>query len=148
MQGVCQNGDCLNTLGSFKCSCKPGMVLDRNRCVGEFSTPSLYFFPLCSSRSVNLNDIKHSFENGIPICSIKADCFHMKLFCLLLSESPAEQGQCFRMVSEARGCEHALPTLLTQEVCCCTVGKAWGRNCERCPQVGTGESTENQMVDG
>ena len=35
MQGVCQNGDCLNTLGSFKCSCKAGFVLDRNRCVGE-----------------------------------------------------------------------------------------------------------------
>ncbi|XP_023277206.1 latent-transforming growth factor beta-binding protein 3 isoform X1 [Seriola lalandi dorsalis] len=85
MQGVCQNGDCLNTLGSFKCSCKAGLVLDRNRCV----------------------------------------------------ESPAEQAQCFLIASEARGCEHALPTHLTQEMCCCTVGKAWGRNCERCPQVGT-----------
>uniref|UniRef100_A0A665U336 Latent-transforming growth factor beta-binding protein 3 n=1 Tax=Echeneis naucrates TaxID=173247 RepID=A0A665U336_ECHNA len=80
MQGVCQNGDCLNTLGSFKCSCKPGLVLDRNRCIAE---------------------------------------------------------QCFLMASEARGCEHALATPLTQEMCCCTVGKAWGRNCERCPQVGT-----------
>uniref|UniRef100_A0A672Z6W8 Latent transforming growth factor beta binding protein 3 n=1 Tax=Sphaeramia orbicularis TaxID=375764 RepID=A0A672Z6W8_9TELE len=85
MQGVCQNGDCLNTLGSFKCSCKAGYVLERNRCV----------------------------------------------------ESPAEQAQCFLMASETRGCEHALPTHLTQEMCCCTVGKAWGRNCERCPQVGT-----------
>ncbi|KAM4620829.1 latent-transforming growth factor beta-binding protein 3 isoform 2-T3 [Polymixia lowei] len=85
MQGVCQNGDCLNTLGSFKCSCKAGLVLDRNRCV----------------------------------------------------ESPAEQAQCFRMVSDVGRCEHALPTQLTQEMCCCTVGKAWGSNCERCPQVGT-----------
>nr|XP_019941030.1 PREDICTED: latent-transforming growth factor beta-binding protein 3 [Paralichthys olivaceus] len=85
MQGVCQNGDCLNTLGSFKCSCKAGLVLDRHRCV----------------------------------------------------ESPAEQAQCFLMASEARGCEHAVTTHLTQEMCCCTVGKAWGRNCERCPQVGT-----------
>ncbi|XP_076024679.1 latent-transforming growth factor beta-binding protein 3 isoform X4 [Genypterus blacodes] len=85
MQGVCQNGDCLNTLGSFKCSCKPGMVMDRNRCV----------------------------------------------------ESPAEQGQCYRLVSESSRCEHALIHPLTQEMCCCTVGKAWGRNCERCPQVGT-----------
>uniref|UniRef100_A0A667X5D2 Latent-transforming growth factor beta-binding protein 3 n=1 Tax=Myripristis murdjan TaxID=586833 RepID=A0A667X5D2_9TELE len=83
MRGVCQNGDCLNTLGSFKCVCKAGLVLDRNRC------------------------------------------------------SPAEQAQCFRMVSEAGRCEHALPTPLTQEMCCCTVGKAWGSSCERCPQVGT-----------
>uniref|UniRef100_A0A3Q3GFA9 Latent transforming growth factor beta binding protein 3 n=1 Tax=Labrus bergylta TaxID=56723 RepID=A0A3Q3GFA9_9LABR len=85
MQGVCQNGDCLNTLGSFKCSCKAGFVMDRNRCV----------------------------------------------------ESPAEQAQCFLMASDTRGCEHPLPTYVTQEMCCCTVGKAWGRNCERCPQVGT-----------
>ncbi|XP_041864410.1 latent-transforming growth factor beta-binding protein 3 isoform X7 [Melanotaenia boesemani] len=85
MQGICQNGDCLNTLGSFKCSCKSGFVLERNRCV---------------------------------------------------IETPAEHGQCF-LVSEARGCEHPLSNLITQEMCCCTVGKAWGRNCEKCPQVGT-----------
>ena len=35
MQGVCQNGDCLNTQGSFLCACKPGFVSDRSRCVGE-----------------------------------------------------------------------------------------------------------------
>ncbi|KAG7272731.1 hypothetical protein CRUP_038177, partial [Coryphaenoides rupestris] len=35
MQGVCHNGECMNTLGSFRCSCKPGLVLDRNRCVAE-----------------------------------------------------------------------------------------------------------------
>lgn len=34
IQGICQNGDCLNTLGSFKCSCKAGLVLDGTRCVG------------------------------------------------------------------------------------------------------------------
>uniref|UniRef100_UPI0037E84A33 latent-transforming growth factor beta-binding protein 3 isoform X5 n=1 Tax=Semicossyphus pulcher TaxID=241346 RepID=UPI0037E84A33 len=87
MQGVCQNGDCLNTLGSFKCSCKAGLVLDRNRCVDP--------------------------------------------------ESPAEQAQCFLIASDTRGCEHPLSTHITHEMCCCTVGKAWGRNCERCPQVGT-----------
>ncbi|TNM84955.1 hypothetical protein fugu_009133 [Takifugu bimaculatus] len=87
MQGVCQNGDCLNTLGSFKCSCKAGWASERNGCV----------------------DL----------------------------EAPAEQGQCFRIVSESRGCEHALPTYLTQVLCCCTVGKAWGPNCEPCPQTGT-----------
>ncbi|XP_072302375.1 latent-transforming growth factor beta-binding protein 3 [Eucyclogobius newberryi] len=85
LQGVCHNGDCLNTLGSFKCSCKAGFVLERNVCV----------------------------------------------------ESPTEQGQCFRMASESHGCQHALPNDLTLEMCCCTVGKAWGHNCERCPQVGT-----------
>ncbi|KAF7205815.1 transcript variant X3 [Nothobranchius furzeri] len=85
LQGVCQNGDCLNTLGSFKCSCKSGYVQERNRCV----------------------------------------------------ESPPELAQCFRLASETRGCEHPLQNYITKEVCCCTVGKAWGNQCERCPQVGT-----------
>uniref|UniRef100_H3C340 Latent-transforming growth factor beta-binding protein 3 n=1 Tax=Tetraodon nigroviridis TaxID=99883 RepID=H3C340_TETNG len=89
MQVVCQNGDCLNTLGSFKCSCKAGWVLEGNGCV---------------------------------VCP---------------SEAPAEQGQCFLMASESRGCEHALPTYLTQDMCCCTVGKAWGPHCQPCPQIGT-----------
>uniref|UniRef100_A0A8C8HYY6 Latent transforming growth factor beta binding protein 3 n=1 Tax=Oncorhynchus tshawytscha TaxID=74940 RepID=A0A8C8HYY6_ONCTS len=53
------------------------------------------------------------------------------------SPSPVEQGQCFLIVTEAGRCEHALPTSLSQEMCCCTVGKAWGSNCERCPQDGT-----------
>ncbi|XP_029106963.1 latent-transforming growth factor beta-binding protein 3-like isoform X4 [Scleropages formosus] len=86
MQGVCQNGECLNTQGSFLCACKPGYVLDRTRCVVEVTV---------------------------------------------------EQGQCFLMVTEAGQCKHALPTHLSQEMCCCTVGKAWGSNCKRCPQDGT-----------
>ncbi|KAB5522699.1 hypothetical protein PHYPO_G00162480 [Pangasianodon hypophthalmus] len=86
MQGVCQNGECLNTQGSFRCTCKPGYVLkDRTRCV----------------------------------------------------VSVVDQGPCFLMVTEAGRCEHALSTNLSREICCCTVGKAWGSNCERCPQDGT-----------
>nr|XP_023659356.1 latent-transforming growth factor beta-binding protein 3-like isoform X1 [Paramormyrops kingsleyae] len=85
MPGVCQDGECLNTQGSFLCACKPGYILDRTRCV----------------------------------------------------EPPVEQGQCFLMVTEAGQCKHALPTPLSQEMCCCTVGKAWGSKCERCPQDGT-----------
>ena len=56
------------------------------------------------------------------------------------ASDPAEQGQCFLIASESRGCEHALPTSLTQALCCCTVGKAWGPNCEPCPKGDTGES--------
>uniref|UniRef100_A0A673N5P8 Latent-transforming growth factor beta-binding protein 3-like n=1 Tax=Sinocyclocheilus rhinocerous TaxID=307959 RepID=A0A673N5P8_9TELE len=85
MQGLCQDGECLNTQGSFRCTCKPGYVLaERTHCAAT-----------------------------------------------------VEQGLCYRMVTETGKCEHALPTRLSQEICCCTVGKAWGSNCERCPQDGT-----------
>lgn len=50
MQGVCQNGDCLNTLGSFKCSCKAGRVLERNGCVGEYLA---HLHPILGSSCTN-----------------------------------------------------------------------------------------------
>lgn len=118
MQGVCQNGDCLNTLGSFKCGCKAGFVLERNRCVGEYEASA----PCCT-----LVYLHPWLPDEKPLLSP-------------VLESRAEQAQCFLIASDTRGCEHPLPTHITQDVCCCTVGKAWGRNCERCPQVGTGES--------
>ncbi|KAJ8372949.1 hypothetical protein AAFF_G00272730 [Aldrovandia affinis] len=86
MQGVCQDGQCLNTPGSFLCACKLGYILDRTRCVAE---------------------------------------------------TQVELGPCFRMVTEGRQCVHAFPTELSRETCCCTVGKAWGGQCDRCPQDGT-----------
>nr|XP_033809799.1 latent-transforming growth factor beta-binding protein 3 isoform X4 [Geotrypetes seraphini] len=88
MQGVCQNGECLNAHGSFRCTCKPGYVPGpaRTQCVAE------------------------------------------KL---------EEKGLCFRLVSTDNQCQHPLSTQLTRQLCCCSVGKAWGSYCERCPSDGT-----------
>uniref|UniRef100_A0A452GLK2 Latent transforming growth factor beta binding protein 3 n=1 Tax=Gopherus agassizii TaxID=38772 RepID=A0A452GLK2_9SAUR len=87
MQGVCQNGECLNTQGSFRCACKPGHMLgpSRSQCVPEKS---------------------------------------------------GEKSLCFRLVSSELQCQHPLPTKLTRQMCCCSVGKAWGSRCERCPADG------------
>ncbi|CAL8399556.1 unnamed protein product [Boreogadus saida] len=92
MQGVCQNGQCMNTLGSFRCSCKHGLVLDRNRCVGE--RPGW-------------------------------------------NHSPAESAQCYSVAPLDGRCGGRALGSLTQELCCCTVGKSWGKNCERCPEEDT-----------
>lgn len=79
MQGVCQNGDCLNTLGSFKCSCKSGFVLERNRCVGEYKPSLAFFFSLlCIAQP---QSTRH--ETIVPNvqCTFGIDCHNTFLLC-------------------------------------------------------------------
>lgn len=46
MNGICKNAECLNTRGSYRCTCKPGYMLDpaRSHCVCEYS----YCLPVTS----------------------------------------------------------------------------------------------------
>ncbi|XP_053314536.1 latent-transforming growth factor beta-binding protein 1 isoform X2 [Spea bombifrons] len=91
LQDVCPNGECLNTIGSYRCTCKLGFVPD----------PTL-------SACVADNP--------------------------LVSE---EKGPCYRLVSTGKQCMHPLSVQLTRQLCCCSVGKAWGPHCEKCPVLGT-----------
>ncbi|XP_059374837.1 latent-transforming growth factor beta-binding protein 1-like isoform X2 [Carassius carassius] len=91
IQGVCPNGNCINTMGSYRCICNPGFVPD----------PTL------------------------------TTCF---------PETPAfreEKGACYRLVSSGKQCLHPVSTQLSKQLCCCSVGKAWGPHCDRCPLPGT-----------
>ncbi|XP_043914915.1 latent-transforming growth factor beta-binding protein 1 isoform X2 [Protopterus annectens] len=91
IQGVCPNGKCVNTMGSYKCSCKPGFVPD-----------------LALSACVP--------DNTMVV---------------------EEKKPCFRFVSAEKQCMHPLSVQLTKQLCCCSVGKAWGPQCEKCPLLGT-----------
>ncbi|NIG60032.1 latent-transforming growth factor beta-binding protein 3 isoform X3 [Pontoporia blainvillei] len=55
----------------------------------------------------------------------------------LQSDKPEEKSLCFRLVSPEHQCQHPLTTRLTRQLCCCSVGKAWGTRCQRCPADGT-----------
>ncbi|KAJ3610438.1 hypothetical protein NHX12_022530, partial [Muraenolepis orangiensis] len=87
LQGVCPNGECLNTVGSYRCRCKAGFIPD----------PSL--------------------ASCIPI--------------------QEEKGACFRSVTTGRRCLHPVSAQLSKQLCCCSVGKAWGPRCDPCPLPGT-----------
>ncbi|XP_040265003.1 latent-transforming growth factor beta-binding protein 3 [Bufo bufo] len=93
MQAVCQNGDCLNTQGSFRCVCKHGYVFisSQMRCTQEKS------------------DVK---------------------------------SLCYRLIGQEGQCQHPISIWMTQQLCCCSVGKAWGPQCEACPAEGTASFAE------
>lgn len=55
-----------------------------------------------------------------------------------------EKGPCYRLVSSGRQCMHPLSVHLTKQLCCCSVGKAWGPHCEKCPLPGTGKTCHSQ----
>ncbi|OCT84203.1 latent-transforming growth factor beta-binding protein 3 [Xenopus laevis] len=93
MQGVCQNGECLNTKGSFRCTCKHGYI---------FSASQMHCAP----------------------------------------EKQEVKGLCYRLVGTDGQCQHPLSTRLTRQLCCCSVGKAWGSQCEACPADGTASFSE------
>uniref|UniRef100_A0A3P9A0X9 Latent-transforming growth factor beta-binding protein 1 n=1 Tax=Esox lucius TaxID=8010 RepID=A0A3P9A0X9_ESOLU len=94
LQGVCLNGDCLNTIGSYRCICKAGYIPD----------PTL-----------STSDTHAVYE---------------------------EKGACFRLVSSGKQCLHPVSAQLSKQLCCCSVGKAWGPRCEKCPLPGTAKFKE------
>ncbi|KAM9365172.1 latent-transforming growth factor beta-binding protein 1 isoform 3-T3 [Pholidichthys leucotaenia] len=91
LQGVCPHGNCMNTMGSYRCICKPGYVPDPT-------------FTTCISNMPAVQE---------------------------------EKGACFRLVSSGRQCLYPVSAQLSKQLCCCTVGKAWGPHCDMCPPPGT-----------
>ncbi|MBN3317837.1 LTBP1 protein, partial [Atractosteus spatula] len=91
LQGVCPNGECLNTIGSYRCFCKAGFRPDPTLSTCIPDTPMVH----------------------------------------------EEKGPCFRFVSAGKQCMHPVSVQLSKQLCCCSVGKAWGPHCDKCPIPGT-----------
>ncbi|NXY21766.1 FBN2 protein, partial [Atrichornis clamosus] len=46
--------------------------------------------------------------------------------------------QCYMRWDEDE-CTEPLPGKFRMDMCCCSVGSAWGSDCEECPRLGSGE---------
>uniref|UniRef100_A0A8C4T440 Fibrillin 2b n=1 Tax=Erpetoichthys calabaricus TaxID=27687 RepID=A0A8C4T440_ERPCA len=84
--GICTNGQCVNTQGSFRCECPPGLTLD---------------------------------GTGRTCMDVRLEHCYMKW--------------------EEDECGEPLPGKFRVDSCCCSVGAAWGFDCEECPKPGTKE---------
>ncbi|XP_053730706.1 latent-transforming growth factor beta-binding protein 1 isoform X1 [Synchiropus splendidus] len=96
LPGVCPNGNCMNTVGSYRCHCKPGFIPDPTLSTCISNTPAVH----------------------------------------------EEKGACFLLVISGRQCLHPVSVQLSRQLCCCSVGKAWGPHCDKCPPPGTAQFKE------
>ncbi|XP_051477297.1 latent-transforming growth factor beta-binding protein 2 isoform X3 [Apus apus] len=147
----CQGGECRNTLGSYKCHCQAGFELingtmceDVNECelmVAVCGTALCEnvegsFLCLCPSDHEEYDTEAGQCQPRAPVEGPETHAAH-------LSDS-AERKQCYYHISDVRLCDSVLAKNITKEECCCTVGAAWGDNCETypCPIPGTVEYQE------
>ncbi|XP_069078600.1 fibrillin-1 [Pleurodeles waltl] len=104
--GVCTNGQCVNTLGSFVCQCPSGMTLD---------------------------------SSGRTCIDIRLETCYLKY--------------------EDEECTTPIAGRHRMDGCCCSVGAAWGPDCDECPLKGTptyeslcprgpGFSTRGEVING
>ncbi|AWP01367.1 putative fibrillin-1 [Scophthalmus maximus] len=87
--GVCINGKCINTAGSFFCQCPPGMTVD---------------------------------VSGRMCIDLRTE-------------------QCY-LTHEDERCGAPIPGKHRVDACCCSVGMAWGPECDECPEKGAPEYSQ------
>uniref|UniRef100_A0A8C5I4Y5 Fibrillin-2-like n=1 Tax=Gouania willdenowi TaxID=441366 RepID=A0A8C5I4Y5_GOUWI len=187
--GICMNGRCINSEGSFRCECPPGLAIDVDGRV--YSMKSTCWLTIQDNRcEVNINGATLKSECcstlgaawGSPCepCEIDTACSRgfarMKgLVCEDINECEVFPGVCtngrcvnaqgsFRcecaegLTLDSTGrtcvdmrseqcymkwhedeCGEPLPGRYRVDMCCCSVGAAWGVDCEECPNAGTPE---------
>lgn len=123
----CQNGQykptCKQTDKDCKVRCLNGGTCKDDKCqcpegfVGRFCEN-----PVCGKPCLNGGK-----------CISPNTCACLYGFAGPTCESDYRQGPCYKEIKD-RTCQGQITTLMcTKELCCATVGKAWGSPCEQCP---------------
>uniref|UniRef100_A0A8C0ZHM1 Latent-transforming growth factor beta-binding protein 1 n=1 Tax=Cyanistes caeruleus TaxID=156563 RepID=A0A8C0ZHM1_CYACU len=123
--GFCENSD-----GSFRCLCDRGY---ENSPSGHYCTDvneCELMVAVCGTALCE--NVEGSFLCLCPSDHEEYDTEAGQCKPRALSDS-AERKQCYYHISDVRLCDSVLAKNITKEECCCTVGAAWGDNCETYP---------------
>lgn len=126
---LCDGGSCVNTVGSFQCSCSEGQVRNTitNVCEDENECDSKIGITVCKNgQCINTNGSYYC------ICDTGYIPTQDRKHCL-----DSRQSECYLRIDKYK-CAEALSMNLSKVDCCCgkNIGKAWGDKCEICPQPG------------
>ncbi|XP_022906889.2 fibrillin-2-like [Onthophagus taurus] len=126
LEGLCKNGHCTNTFGSFMCSCSDGFRLDESAvlCVDVdecLEDPNICKIGECHNEEGSYRCICPPGYMPLPG---RRECVDMR------------KDLCYTEYSSWR-CSHPMSQNQTKKLCCCSMGKGWGQPCEPCPPPDT-----------
>ena len=80
MGNLCRNGQCINTLGSYNCNCKPGYTTDMTgtQCVGK--QPNTSFWTSGKSSFIPLKTCGHGMKERLLSFTLSFTLFPSPLF--------------------------------------------------------------------
>uniref|UniRef100_A0A8C3DKS7 Latent-transforming growth factor beta-binding protein 1 n=1 Tax=Corvus moneduloides TaxID=1196302 RepID=A0A8C3DKS7_CORMO len=125
--GFCENSD-----GSFRCLCDRGYesspsghyCIDVNECELMVAVCGTALCENVEGSFLCLCPSDHEeYDTEAGQCKPQA----------AMGPHPVPRKQCYYHISDVRLCDSVLAKNITKEECCCTVGAAWGDNCETYP---------------
>ncbi|XP_041363896.1 fibrillin-2-like [Gigantopelta aegis] len=135
--GLCVGGNCVNTLGSYRCECKEGQTQNPITKVCEDINECITIPGIC--RNGQCTNTEGSFfctcRPGFQPSSDRTKCIDVQL------------GNCFTSVVNLN-CQNRLPDRMSLQDCCCSFGKGWGTGSQYCQPCPTKNSDSYQSLCG
>ncbi|CAK8683819.1 unnamed protein product [Clavelina lepadiformis] len=136
----CVGGSCINVPGSFYCACPTGYLRspDRSACadVDECERSPCPRGMRCQnspgSYHCECEGLQEQFDPVTQRC-LSPNLPTTTITSVLLEPIGEERSTCY---TDHQTCGHVLVANVTEQECCCTMGRAWGK-CNSCPFVGT-----------